>query len=43
MQEPGKGYVNESRRRHLANHRAPEPSPSNGPKVLRDLLRLDPH
>jgi hypothetical protein len=44
MQESGKGYVNESRRRHLATHRAPEPDPSpEGPKVLRDLLRLDPH
>jgi hypothetical protein len=41
MQESGKGYVNKSRRRHLATHTAPAPGPSNGPKILRDLLRLD--
>jgi hypothetical protein len=34
MKQSGKGYVNESRRRHLASH--PKES-----KVLRDLLRLD--
>ncbi|MET7571239.1 hypothetical protein ABZT04_22450 [Streptomyces sp. NPDC005492] len=34
MKQPGKGYVNESRRRHLSSH-------TQGPKVLRDLLRLD--
>lgn len=35
MKNAGKGYVNESRRRHLATH------PKAGPKALRDLLRLD--
>ncbi|MFJ2158129.1 hypothetical protein [Streptomyces sp. NPDC087856] len=34
MREPCKGYVNECRKRHLASH-------NQGPKVLRDLLRLD--
>jgi hypothetical protein len=34
MKQPGKGYVNENRKRHLASH-------AQGPKVLRDLLRLD--
>jgi hypothetical protein len=34
MKQSGKGYVNESRRRHLASH-------PKEPKVLRDLLRLD--
>ncbi|MFJ5938580.1 hypothetical protein [Streptomyces sp. NPDC093071] len=34
MKARGKGYVNECRRRHLADH-------DEGPKVLRDLLRLD--
>ncbi|KPI14571.1 hypothetical protein OK006_3267 [Actinobacteria bacterium OK006] len=34
MKESGKGYVNKSRKRHLASH-------TQGPKVLRDLLRLD--
>ena len=34
MKQSGKGYVNESRKRHLASH-------AGGPKVLRDLLRLD--
>lgn len=38
MKNPGKGYVNECRRRHLASH--PKPNPT-GPKILRDLLRLD--
>ena len=38
MKNPGKGYVNESRRRHLASHPQPE---ATGPKALRDLLRLD--
>jgi hypothetical protein len=37
MKDRGKGYVNESRRRHLATH----PQPAQPPKVLRDLLRLD--
>jgi hypothetical protein len=36
MKNPGKGYVNESRRRHLASHTKP-----TGPKFLRDLLSLD--
>ncbi|MFD8321407.1 hypothetical protein [Kitasatospora purpeofusca] len=35
---PGKGYVNESRKRHLATHTPPTPT---GPAVLRGLLRLD--
>jgi hypothetical protein len=34
MKQSGKGYVNESRKRHLASH-------TQGPKVLRDLLPLD--
>ncbi|MBX9426423.1 hypothetical protein [Streptomyces lateritius] len=34
MKQRGKGYVNECRKRHLAGH-------AQGPKVLRDLLRLD--
>ncbi|MEU9856150.1 hypothetical protein [Streptomyces sp. NPDC047974] len=34
MRQPGKGYVAECRKRHLAGH-------AQGPKVLRDLLRLD--
>jgi hypothetical protein len=34
MKQSGKGYVNESRRRHLASH-------PKEPRVLRDLLRLD--
>ena len=38
MKNTGKGYVNESRRRHLATHTEPAPT---GPKVLRDMLRLD--
>jgi hypothetical protein len=38
LQCPGKGYVNESRKRHLASH--PQPT-TTGPKILRDLLRLD--
>ncbi|WP_035800219.1 hypothetical protein [Kitasatospora mediocidica] len=33
-----KGYVNESRKRHLATHTPPAPT---GPAVLRSLLRLD--
>ncbi len=33
----GKGYVGESRKRHLATH----PAAVKGPKVLRDRLRLD--
>lgn len=32
MQQPGKGYVNESRRRHLATHQTPASPP------LRDTL-----
>ncbi len=35
MKGPGKGYINECRKRHLATH------PKPAPKVLRDLLRLD--
>ncbi|WP_441245262.1 hypothetical protein [Kitasatospora sp. McL0602] len=35
---PGKGYVNESRRRHLTSH---APLTPGGPAVLRALLRLD--
>ncbi|MFD9427306.1 MULTISPECIES: hypothetical protein [unclassified Streptomyces] len=34
MKESGKGYVNESRKRHLASH-------AQGPKVLPDQLRVD--
>ncbi|QMU79955.1 hypothetical protein GXW83_02315 [Streptacidiphilus sp. PB12-B1b] len=34
MNDPGKGYVNETRKRHLASH------PKDF-KALRDLLRLD--
>jgi hypothetical protein len=34
MKQSGKGYVNECRKRHVASH-------ALGPKVLRDLLRLD--
>ncbi|AEN10815.1 MULTISPECIES: hypothetical protein [unclassified Streptomyces] len=34
LKDRGKGYVNECRRRHLADH-------AKGPEVLRDLLRLD--
>ncbi|MFJ6574138.1 hypothetical protein ACIQNU_42785 [Streptomyces sp. NPDC091292] len=35
LKQSGKGYVNESRNRHLASHVA------QGPKVRRDLHRLD--
>ncbi|MCZ4122684.1 hypothetical protein [Streptomyces sp. H39-S7] len=38
MKDAGKGYVNESRRRHLASH--PKPTPPE-PRLLGDLLRLD--
>ncbi|MFE7216324.1 hypothetical protein ACFU93_42040 [Streptomyces sp. NPDC057611] len=38
LKNPGKGYGNESRRRHLASQPKPD---TTGPKVLRDLLRLD--
>ncbi|NBE56024.1 hypothetical protein [Streptomyces boluensis] len=34
MKDRGKGYVNECRLRHLADH-------TEGPKVLRNLPRLD--
>ncbi|WP_395365182.1 hypothetical protein ACHGLA_30700 [Streptomyces sp. YH02] len=34
MKQRGKGYVNECRKRNLAGH-------AQGPKALRDLLRLD--
>ncbi len=34
MKQPGKGYVNESRKRHLASH-------TQGPKILCNLLRLN--
>lgn len=37
MKGSAKGYVNESRKRHLAAH----PRPESAPKILRDLLRLD--
>ena len=40
MTNPGKGYVNESRRRHLASHPKPEVT---GPKVPHDPLRPDTH
>ncbi|MFJ7275446.1 hypothetical protein [Kitasatospora sp. NPDC098663] len=35
---PGKGYVNESRKRHLDTHPRPRPK---APPVLREPLRLD--
>jgi hypothetical protein len=36
---PGRGFVDETRRRHLNTE---HPKPANvGPKILRDLLRLD--
>lgn len=35
MKQSGKGYVIESRKRHLATHN------NEGPKAVRDLLRLD--
>jgi hypothetical protein len=38
MKAAGKGYVNECRRRHLASHAEPT---TQGPKAVRDLLRLD--
>ncbi|MEJ8653815.1 hypothetical protein WKI65_38685 [Streptomyces sp. MS1.AVA.3] len=34
MKQSGKGYVNESRKRHLATH-------TEGPKAVRGLLRLN--
>ena len=37
MKGSAKGYVNESRKRHLTTH----PRPESAPKILRDLLRLD--
>ncbi|KND38306.1 hypothetical protein [Streptomyces acidiscabies] len=37
FKNPGKGYVNETRKRHLATH----PVPTKVPKFLRDRLRLD--
>ncbi|MGW2056213.1 hypothetical protein ACWCOZ_20255 [Streptomyces sp. NPDC001840] len=40
IKHPGKGYVNECRRRHLDTHQKQEDGP--GPEVLRNLLRLDP-
>ncbi|MFI9273977.1 hypothetical protein ACIGXM_25200 [Kitasatospora sp. NPDC052896] len=38
FQCPGKGYADEERKRHRTTN--PKPTPG-GPKVLRDLLRLD--
>lgn len=38
MANPGKGYVNECRKRDLASHPKPE---ATGPNVLRALLCLD--
>lgn len=35
MKHPGKGYLTECRKRHLASHN------NDGPAVLRELLRLD--
>ncbi|MFI9332441.1 hypothetical protein ACIGZJ_33535 [Kitasatospora sp. NPDC052868] len=38
FKDSGKGYVNESRKRHLATHTPPAPK---APAVLRARLRLD--
>ncbi|MFE2426894.1 hypothetical protein ACFXJ5_09095 [Streptomyces sp. NPDC059373] len=38
LKNPGKGYVNECRKRHLATHR--EAKTDSGPAVLSELLRF---